>query len=162
MRKPSQAGWNHAHRIALAALAGYVEPSVGTATHYHTVWVVPYWAWTVDKVTTLGAHIFYRWKGYWGKRAAFTGAYAGEPAGVGRMLVGPYMSIAPIEDSLQGNPRLLGRGSHLRADETGSLMAVAPIPAGEPALRPRADRESGTLKIDENARALAGAAVKVP
>lgn len=70
-------GWRRAMSVAAAALAGYVEPSVGTATHYHTIWVVPYWQSSLTKVTTVGAHIFYRWAGGWGAPGAFSASYAG-------------------------------------------------------------------------------------
>ena len=50
---------------------------VGQATHYHTDYVAPYWAPKLAKVKQIGAHIFYRWPGSWGRRAAFTGRYAG-------------------------------------------------------------------------------------
>ena len=69
--------WNRAVAVASAALAGYVERSVGTATHYHTVWVVPYWQSSLTKITTVGAHIFYRWAGSWGAPAAFSASYSG-------------------------------------------------------------------------------------
>jgi hypothetical protein len=77
-RTPSRAGWDRARRIATAALAGSVEGSVGMATHYHANWVVPYWAPRLDKIAAVGAHIFYRWPGLWGRRQAFTQRYAGE------------------------------------------------------------------------------------
>ena len=58
-----------------------MEKSVGEATHYHTIWVVPYWQPTVVKLTQIGAHIFYRWAGDLGRPTAFQGLYAGlEPA----------------------------------------------------------------------------------
>ncbi|MEO5773019.1 MAG: cell wall hydrolase [Sphingomicrobium sp.] len=77
-RAPAPVAWNDARRVAEAALEGYVEPSVGSATHYHADYVAPRWAPMLTKITKLGAHIFYRWPGAWGQRAAFTGAYAGE------------------------------------------------------------------------------------
>lgn len=77
-RKPSREGWERARKVAEQALAGQVERSVGTATHYHTVFVVPYWASSLAKLTTIGDHIFYRFTGAWGKRAALRGVYAGE------------------------------------------------------------------------------------
>ena len=46
--------------VAEQALAGYVETSVGTATHYHTIFVVPYWSNSLAKIATIGNHIFYR------------------------------------------------------------------------------------------------------
>ncbi len=77
-RKPMPAIWKRAQKFAADAISGTVEKSVGTATHYHTVWIVPYWAKSLDKVKTVGSHIFYRWTGYWGKRQAFSQRYVGE------------------------------------------------------------------------------------
>lgn len=71
-RRPSQAGWESARKLAIGALSGAVEPEVGMATHYHADFVVPYWASSLDKITKLGRHIFYRWKGSWGRRRAFS------------------------------------------------------------------------------------------
>ena len=76
-RRPSQAGWTRAQRIAARALDGFVLKTVGEATHYHTQWVVPYWRPTLVKETQIGAHIFYRWMGGSGTPAAFNGQYAG-------------------------------------------------------------------------------------
>ena len=78
-RRPAAAAWRQAQEIARAALDGYVETSVGAATHYHADYVAPRWAPMLTKLTKLGAHIFYRWPGAWGQRSAFTGRYAGEP-----------------------------------------------------------------------------------
>jgi len=79
-RQPSAVAWRQAHEIAAAALAGFVEPSVGSATHYHADYVAPRWAPMLAKIAKLGAHIFYRWPGAWGLPAAFTGRYIGEPS----------------------------------------------------------------------------------
>lgn len=78
-RSPARAAWEQARTIARAALAGYVEARVGQATHYHADYVSPYWAPTLAKVAQLGQHIFYRWPGAWGRPAAFSGRYIGEP-----------------------------------------------------------------------------------
>jgi hypothetical protein len=69
--------WNRAARVAERALAGHVATKVGTATHYHADYVHPWWAPTLNKLTQIGAHIFYRWKGVYGEPAAFRQAYAG-------------------------------------------------------------------------------------
>ena len=76
-RQPDSDGWRRASRIAEAALAGSVYGPVGYATHYHADYVVPYWASTLAKSTVVGAHIFYRWAGGWGRPAAFLKSYAG-------------------------------------------------------------------------------------
>jgi hypothetical protein len=78
-RAPAPAAWREAKAVAAAALLGYVETAVGSATHYHADYVAPRWAPMLTKITQLGAHIFYRWPGGWGQRAAFTGRYIGEP-----------------------------------------------------------------------------------
>lgn len=64
--------WARARFIANAALSGAVYAKVGYATHYHTVAVVPYWIGELDKLTSVGTHLFYRWSGWWGTPAAFT------------------------------------------------------------------------------------------
>ena len=80
-RGPALGAWQRARSVAEAALAGFVYKPVGTATHYHADYVVPYWAPTLTKNAVIGAHIFYRWAGGWGQPAAFVKAYAGhEPS----------------------------------------------------------------------------------
>ena len=80
-RQASVGAWSRAQQIAQRALNGSVYQPVGLATHYHTVWINPYWAPSLDHIGTIGAHRFYRWKGLAGKPAAFEAKYAGrEPA----------------------------------------------------------------------------------
>lgn len=79
-RRPAALAWSRARRIAEEALAGTVYGPVGLATHYHTIWINPYWASSLTQVTTIGAHRFYRWRGAAGTPAAFRSAYlAAEP-----------------------------------------------------------------------------------
>jgi spore germination cell wall hydrolase CwlJ-like protein len=76
-RAPLPALWRGAQAVAERALNGSVEKIVGLATHYHTIWVVPYWRPSVTKVAQIGAHIFYRLDGGMGAPAAFSARYAG-------------------------------------------------------------------------------------
>ena len=76
-RGPSSDGWARARKVAEAALAGAVYAPVGYATHYHADYVVPYWASSLAKNMVVGAHIFYRWAGGWGRAPAFTQGYSG-------------------------------------------------------------------------------------
>ncbi len=69
--------WERARKVAEKALAGHVSQRVGTATHYHADYVHPWWAPTLNKLTQIGAHIFYRWKGVYGEPSAFRQAYSG-------------------------------------------------------------------------------------
>jgi spore germination cell wall hydrolase CwlJ-like protein len=79
-RRPDAAGWRRAYTIAQQALNGALYAPVGEATHYHANYVVPYWASTLTKSAVVGAHIFYRWAGAWGRPAAFNEAYSGHEA----------------------------------------------------------------------------------
>lgn len=76
-RLPAAERWARAGLIAAAALSGSVYAPVGWATNYHADYVVPYWAQSLVKLTTVGRHIFYGWKGIGGTAAAFTSRYAG-------------------------------------------------------------------------------------
>lgn len=79
-RVPSRFFWSRAEAVARAALGGYVEVSVGLATHYHTIAVHPYWAPSLVRLTTIGAHRFYRFGGAAGAPGTFRFAYlGGEP-----------------------------------------------------------------------------------
>ncbi|WP_118857379.1 cell wall hydrolase [Sphingomonas mesophila] len=75
-RAPMRAEWLRARAVAEAALAGSVYAPVGNATHYHADYVFPYWAPTLAKTAVVGAHIFYRWSGGWGRPDAFRQRYA--------------------------------------------------------------------------------------
>ena len=70
-RVPPEAAWRRAREIASRALSGYVDKTVGLATHYHTDWVVPYWSSSLDKIAVVKTHLFFRWTGWWGTRPAF-------------------------------------------------------------------------------------------
>lgn len=77
LRAPAPAAWREAAAVARAALSGFVEPSVGTATHYHADYVLPKWAFNLSKIEQIGRHIFYRFHGGMGRVSAFGGSYAG-------------------------------------------------------------------------------------
>ncbi|MEG8024680.1 cell wall hydrolase [Sphingomonas aurantiaca] len=63
---PTDDAWRRAREVAAAALSGAVFKQVGYATHYHTDWVVPYWQSSLDKITAVNTHLFFRWSGWWG------------------------------------------------------------------------------------------------
>jgi spore germination cell wall hydrolase CwlJ-like protein len=72
--------WGRARKIAAAALAGSVFAPVGLATHYHTTAIHPWWADSLSRAVTIGAHVFYRWRGEWGDPKAFQRPYVGGEA----------------------------------------------------------------------------------
>jgi spore germination cell wall hydrolase CwlJ-like protein len=59
-RRPQHDGWAVARVNARHALSGYVFARVGTATHYHADWAVPYWNRSLAKLAKVHGHIFYR------------------------------------------------------------------------------------------------------
>ncbi len=69
-RRPSKTAWLKAQAVAERALTGAVDSSVGLATHYHTDWVIPNWSSSLEKIAQVGSHLFFRFPGYWGRRAA--------------------------------------------------------------------------------------------
>jgi hypothetical protein len=81
-RPPNEAQKQAAERIAQEALDGYVEVSVGSATHYHAQYVNPYWRPTLVEIAQVGQHIFYKWPGHAGEPDALSQAYAGGEARV--------------------------------------------------------------------------------
>jgi len=84
-RTPTAAGWDRARAVASSALGGSVYAPVGSATFYHANYVSPWWAKSMDQVATVGAHIFYRWRGGMEGALAFRQRYAGsEPSVTGR------------------------------------------------------------------------------
>lgn len=89
-RVPSAAEAARAIATAKWALSGGVLPLVGTATHYHTDYVLPIWGAQMDKVAVYHGHLFFRWRGGWGKPGAFRGAYLG-----GEQLDGRFARFDP-------------------------------------------------------------------
>ena len=159
-RKPSRAGWDAARRVAVAALSGYVEPSVGMATHYHADYVVPYWASSLAKIAKLDHHIFYRWSGGWGRRAAFNQSVSQE------QLLADQPQIVGMTD-LEMNPEAViadfgasPPSSRIIADEVAGALAkrdpaalprdaiVPSIKADETPAKPAADMAKGALRVD--------------
>ena len=120
-RAPAQDAWRRAQQIAQEALAGYVDTSVGEATHYHADYVAPRWAPLLAKVAKIGQHIFYRWPGAWGQPAAFTGRYIGEPR--------DPLALRPPPPS--------------RTGPTLAIATIDQVPAGPPV--PRAENDVGGL-----------------
>lgn len=95
-RAPVAPYWQNARRVAEESLAGYVHAPVGYSTHYHANYVVPYWASSLVKSANIGAHIFYRWTGGWGRPGAFTDRYAGiEPSITRRRTAPPPLPGTP-------------------------------------------------------------------
>lgn len=77
-RRPDALRWEAARQVALAALDGHVAADVGASTHYHAVWMTPYWSASLVRTRRIGGHVFYRLPGVNGSPAALTGQYSGD------------------------------------------------------------------------------------
>ena len=110
-RKASAGGMAKARRIASEALSGSVYSPIGLATHYHTLWVNPYWASSLDHIGTVGAHRFYKNKGRAGTKAAFSQRYvgyepsAGAAAAVRSAELTPRIDPVPVTAAPTSNAR---------------------------------------------------------
>lgn len=114
---PSPAAWQRARDVARMALNGSVYRPVGHATHYHTDWVVPYWSASLEKITAVDTHLFFRWAGWWGTPPAFNRGYAGVEPNI------PLMArLSPVHQGDAGTPL----DAALQGD--GSIIDPATIP----------------------------------
>ncbi len=120
-RVPAKFFWERARQVAEQALSGYVESSVGLATHYHTNAVHPYWAPSLNFITSIGAHRFYGMMGRAGDAGTFRFAYGG-----GEPLAAPHPHDAKA-DRLP-DP-MLDPLALQRAYDTGFKSAQGTVPA---------------------------------
>jgi hypothetical protein len=125
-RPPAPAAWKRAQDVAQHALNGFVLADIGGATHYHTQWVMPYWAPSLAKVDQIGAHIFYRWAGDWGLPAAFHGRYAGGEIPGADVGGDPLAAYAPPTPANHGR---VGAVLHMEAAADPPAVVLAPAPA---------------------------------
>jgi spore germination cell wall hydrolase CwlJ-like protein len=61
-RPREEAAWQKSEELAAQILTGEerLRNMTGGATHYHAVWMRPFWAPTLKKTGQIGGHIFYR------------------------------------------------------------------------------------------------------
>jgi hypothetical protein len=97
---------------------------------------VPYWSSSLVKLAQVGAHIFYRWPGQWGRPGAFLQSGRGAE---------PDVSALARLDPAAG-------AIHQDADEVPKLAAlpIAPVPAGPAPARP-ATSSTEFILADQNA-----------
>jgi Cell Wall Hydrolase len=156
-RKPDPFLFARARMVAVQALSGRVETSVGLATHYHTKEVVPIWRTDLVKLRTIGAHIFYGWqgsaKGLRGLRTGYAGIEPEITPNVAELVLPP--DLLPMNDPAAGSenpfalpppppglaaPKITTRDfGTMRADQGKGELAIGP--SGGLA----ADNQSGTL-----------------
>ncbi|WP_425229901.1 cell wall hydrolase [Sphingomonas sp.] len=119
---PAAGRWARGQTVAAAALNGAVDRRVGLATHYHTDYVVPYWQSSLDKIAAVGAHLFFRWTGWWGTPAAFR-----DPGPIAEPAIAKLAALSDVHRAASAEPAqptdLLGAPA-----ATGGLQPVAGDP----------------------------------
>ena len=130
-RRYSDAAWRAARDRAEQMLGGATHAPVGNATHFHADYVYPWWSDQLDKVAQVGAHIFFRWRGFWGSRSALSARYAGGEPDPLRL-----RETALVTAAANPLPGLLESGEAVRSITRDSVARAA----GEP---PRAAASPG-------------------
>jgi hypothetical protein len=139
-RTPAIAGWSQAARIAAAALAGRVYAPVGLATHYHSFAVVPAWNRAMVMTDMVGAHLFHRWKGYWGTAAAMDRRYAG-----GETAPPPVTAIVTPEATMLPIPAPGATPLLVSTQPVPRQLLATPTPVTAPAISDRLARSGEIL-----------------
>jgi spore germination cell wall hydrolase CwlJ-like protein len=143
-RTPARPAWLRGQRVAMQALAGYVYTPVGMATHYHATYVYPYWAPSLNYISTIGAHRFYSWKGSAGRPSAFFSRHNGAEPFPGPKPRAWTPNPAPMLDPIQLQKQYEREYAVLREKAERDAVAAArtgyqQAPYSEPAAaRPRA------------------------
>ena len=168
-RTPQPETWARARTIAQAALNGYVMKAVGNATHYHANYVAAYWSPNLLKVSTIGAHIFYRWTGGWGQPGAFGGRYEGSElegmqiAALDRLTNGQKTDLVTDElADAEAAPTDLAAGKpaeaiQVAAAETHMTIASDAAPKSEEIVKPEELDWQGRPKTKQASRIAAPA-----
>ncbi len=128
-RDPSS--WERARAVAEAALAGSVYAPVGAATFYHTSAILPWWASSLARIGSVGAHIFYRWRGAMEGALSFRASYVGVEPGAPRLDVAAtaVQTAAVYRDSSEDSGVTVHRGEMKRvAGIEPAAAGVAPVP----------------------------------
>jgi len=131
-RRPSAGALDRARRIAHDALGGKVDERVGSATHYHADYVVPYWSGSLDKIAVVGAHIFYRWPGFWGTPPAFRRAAAPDEPLIARLA---FLSAAHEPATSPDDAAAAALAQASLPGAAGSAVPLPTPPISERALR---------------------------
>lgn len=149
-RQPQESAWLRSETVANNALAGAVEDSVGMATHYHADYVVPRWAFELSKIRQVGRHIFYRWNGVWGRRAAFKSSPTVGPSVEDTLELSGEVPSSETDVTIANQSPL--RGSGLIVDTTRRTSPDAQKVLTSDAQKgvPIADTLAGTLRVDQN------------
>jgi hypothetical protein len=150
----NERSWDHARTIAEQALQGAVYAPVGSATFYHANYVSPWWASSMDKVATIGAHIFYRWRSGLENALAFRQPYSGSEPGMAASFTANTRGSAAASPALYSGREMVGgvsiyRGLGTAIDTPAAAEAVASpdVATAAPAAQPKRERAVGGVRV---------------
>ena len=103
--------------------SGSVFAPVGLATHFHTTAIHPWWASSLTRAVTIGAHIFYRWPGQWGDPLSFRRPYLGAEG----VIPSPTYASAPARTS-GGGETVMGVTIHRGSDSQAAIRGGTSVP----------------------------------
>jgi spore germination cell wall hydrolase CwlJ-like protein len=154
MNRPREVGaWDRARAVAAAALGGSVYAPVGAATSFHTTSILPWWASSLARITTVGAHVFYRWQGALERALTFRQAYAGVEPGV-RGFAGGGVAVTGMAQA-----QVAGVAVHYGNREITASSDVSPASAVESVTVHRGRLHSGPALVQT--RLVAGVRIHV-
>ena len=123
--------WRRAREVAAHALAGFVMPSVGNATHFHVAGLDPGWGPRLLRVAQIGLHVFYRFGGYAGSPSSFNRRPELSPADAAPHPV--YASMLPVPETTTADGRVKAQYILASATVTSNAPKAADAaPAAKP------------------------------
>jgi spore germination cell wall hydrolase CwlJ-like protein len=141
------AAWRRSREVAAHALAGFVMPSVGNATHFHVVGLDPGWGPRLLRVAQIGLHVFYRFGGYAGSPNSFNGRP--QPSSDDAAPHAVYASMLPVPETTTADGRV-----HAQYVLASATVTTAPKPAETAqAAKPDASAPITTAPADAKAEA---------
>lgn len=147
--------WDRARAVAAAALGGSVFAPVGAATSFHTTSILPWWASSLARITTVGAHVFYRWQGALERALTFQQAYAGVEPGVG----GLGFARTPVAGAVAAE--VAGVSVHYGNRDEGADPDAAPVDAPHGVTVHRGMPRAGSAMAVVQTRLVSGVRVHV-
>lgn len=126
-RFPSPAQWTRARVLGENALNGATDTTVRQSTHFHANYVAPWWSSQLERISKVGAHIFYRWPGARGKLARQDQPTASED-GLPPRPGSPAAAQIAIDDTLYADSGFLPVRSQPPASGAAGAVTAPPSP----------------------------------
>lgn len=126
-RFPPPAQWSSARILGENALNGATDTTVRQSTHFHANYVSPWWSSQLERISTVGAHIFYRWPGARGRLSRQNQPTGDEPDIALRPGTARPAEIA-VDEALFSENGILNARSHPPASGAAGAVTAPPSP----------------------------------